>query len=217
MITFPSTASIAKIYDRIGPWQDTQAFYEDQALTVLLEHGKFDFAKNVYEAGCGTGRIAQRLLRNTLSPECRYVGADISARMVELARARTAACENALIIRADVTSHSPGTGFDRVLSLFVIDLMDDAAIAAFLQRAYEALDESGLLCIAGLAEGSDSIARVISELWKRVHDVVPALVGGCRPGSVAHHLDPARWRIQHVERNCRYGISSEAVIASKVR
>lgn len=215
MIRYPSTATIAKIYDRIGPWQDTQAFYEDPALEVLLKHGEFDRAGSIYEAGSGTGRVARRILRSVAERGCRYVGADISPRMVALAQARTAPWPNASIVRADITAFSPGADFDRVLSLFVVDLLPDIAIAEFLKRAHETLADDGLLCIAGLAEGRSGVSRMLSGIWKFVHERAPAAVGGCRPGQITPHLDADRWRVLHRESTCAYGLCSEAVVASK--
>lgn len=211
-----SGAQIAAVYDRIGGLQDTQAFYEDPALAVLLRYGDFGKVRSVYEAGCGTGRVARRLLRDVLSRDCLYVGADLSPRMVELAREKVLPWPAASIVREDITSFRPDLRVDRVLSLFVIDLMPDAEIAAFLTCAYRVLAQDGLLCIGGLAEGECGFARVVSNLWKRVHDAAPAIVGGCRPGSVARHLESSQWRVLQVRRQSSYGVTSEAVVAAKV-
>lgn len=214
MTRYLSVPAIAKIYDRIGKWQDTQAFYEDPALDVLLRHGNFAEAKRIYEAGCGTGRVAARLLGDVMSENAFYVGTDVSERMIAIARERTESHRNALIVRADITKYDPGV-VDRILSLFVVDLMQDAAIAQFLRRAHGSLVQGGLLCVAGLANGDRGAPRFISETWKRVHDVAPGLVGGCRPRAITPHLDSKHWRIVHVEHQTRFGISSEAVVAAR--
>lgn len=215
MTTFLETGAVERVYDRIGALQDTQAFYEDPALAALLRHGAFERAHSVYEAGCGTGRVARRLLREVLPYDCRYVGADVSAHMLATTRSRIAAFPNACVIRADVAAFRPAGSFDRVLSLFVVDLMSDAQVAAFLRCTYDVLADGGLLCVAGLAEGERGIARAVSAIWKRVHDVAPAIVGGCRPGSIVRHLPLQRWRILEAEHQCAYGVSSEAVVAVK--
>jgi SAM-dependent methyltransferase len=56
-----------RAYDRIGSLQDSQAFYEDVATSLLLQHGDFPSARSVFEFGCGTGRFAQRLLEEQLT------------------------------------------------------------------------------------------------------------------------------------------------------
>ncbi len=57
------------MYDRIGSLQDSQAFYEDRATGLLLQHGEFSSAESVFEFGCGTGRFALRLLEEYLPPQ----------------------------------------------------------------------------------------------------------------------------------------------------
>ncbi len=79
-----------RAYDRIGPLQDSQGFYEDRATALVLLHGEFPSAESVFEFGCGTGRFAGRLFAEYLSPTARYRGIDVSPRMVRLAQARLA-------------------------------------------------------------------------------------------------------------------------------
>lgn len=77
-----------RFYDRFGARQDSQAFYEDRALDALIRAGDFENARSVVEFGCGTGRLAARLLGELLPPSTTYVGFDLSATMVSLARER---------------------------------------------------------------------------------------------------------------------------------
>lgn len=207
----------ARVYDRIGRWQDTQRFYEDPAFEALVRQGDFDRAVSVFEAGCGTGRNARKLLRNVLKPECRYLGIDISTTMVRLAtRAVSPWAARANVLQADATRFFDGQRFDRVLSLFLVDLLSDGDILAFLDRTHDHLIPGGLLCIAGLAPGERGVARFISSVWSRVHARTPALLGGCRPLAIGERLGLARWRVLHQERLCAYGLCSEAVIATPI-
>ena len=75
-------------YDAYGSRQDGQNWYEDPALKVLLYNGAFDSAEHVVEVGCGTGQLAETLLRDHLGPMARYTGLEISQTMVSLARDR---------------------------------------------------------------------------------------------------------------------------------
>ena len=74
-------------YDRNAHRQDAQGWYADAALERLVALGDFGNASEVLELGCGTGRLAQRLLRDHLATHARYTGIDISPSM--LARAGT--------------------------------------------------------------------------------------------------------------------------------
>jgi SAM-dependent methyltransferase len=77
-----SHAAARALYDRIGRWQDTQRFYEDEATADLIAHADLHQAQSVFEFGVGTGRLAARLLRDHLPATAHYLGIDISATMV---------------------------------------------------------------------------------------------------------------------------------------
>jgi ubiquinone/menaquinone biosynthesis C-methylase UbiE len=77
-------------YDRLGSKQDLQAFYEVPATNNLIAHAAFEAAQSVFECGCGTGALAERLLSRHLPPQARYLAVDSSATMVRLARSRLA-------------------------------------------------------------------------------------------------------------------------------
>jgi hypothetical protein len=46
-----------RVYDRIGARQDTQAFYEDRATAILVVHGHFRDARQVFEFGLRHGSV----------------------------------------------------------------------------------------------------------------------------------------------------------------
>ncbi len=75
---------LRQFYDRFGSKQDKQGFYEDAALDALIRHGEFQSAQSVFEIGCGTGKLAARLLSDHLPDSARYVGIDLSSTMADL-------------------------------------------------------------------------------------------------------------------------------------
>ena len=83
-----TTSEARAFYDRFGAKQDKQAFYEDRAIAALIAHADFEHAQSIFEFGCGTGRLAARLLPTPLPDNCHYLGVDISTTMVALARER---------------------------------------------------------------------------------------------------------------------------------
>ena len=85
-----SRAEIKSAYDQIGAWQDTLAYYAAPAFDALVTHGAFDEARSVFEVGCGTGRLAERLLQSHCPPDAQYAGVDLSPEMVRVARTRVA-------------------------------------------------------------------------------------------------------------------------------
>lgn len=148
------TSSQARcFYDRFGRAQDLQAFYEDPAAGELLARARLGQAQTVFELGCGTGRMAARLLRGQLPAGARYLGADISSTMTSLASARLrhfGRC--AEIIRADATRPLPlaSATFDRFLAIYVLDLLSPGDAAAVTAEARRLLRPGGLLGIVSL-------------------------------------------------------------------
>ncbi len=93
-----SRSRVRRFYDRFGKMLDTQAFYEDAALDDLISHAEFDTAQSVFEFGCGTGRFAERLLKNILPSTASYTGTDISQTMISLAGQRLLSYEKRAIV-----------------------------------------------------------------------------------------------------------------------
>ena len=83
-----SPEQAARVYNRIGRWQDTQGFYERPAVDALTGAGQFDAATHVVEVGCGTGALAARLLDAHLPDTARYAALDVSSTMVGLTQER---------------------------------------------------------------------------------------------------------------------------------
>jgi SAM-dependent methyltransferase len=211
-----TTDEARAFYDRFGERQDAQAFYEDPAVDVLIARADFPHARSVLEFGCGTGRLAARLLGTVLPEECRYVGLDVSATMVALARERVRPWAS----RADVVQ-SDGSippqcerPYDRFVSTFVLDLLSDDAIATVLADAHRLLVPDGRLCVVGLTHGQGPVTRLVSSAWALVHRLKPSLVGGCRPLAVHEILPTERWRIVAHETVSAWSITSEVLVAA---
>ena len=207
-----------RVYDRIGAWQDSQAFYEDRATGLLLRHGNFASAARVFEFGCGTGRFAARLFSEGLGPEASYRGVDLSPTMVGLARRRLAPWA----VRADVRltdgsppDDEPAASCDRFVSNFVLDLLSEADVAAVLRAAHRMLEPGGLLCLAGLSTGSGPLSRLVARAWSGLHALRPALVGGCRPLELLAWVGAPDWELLRHERLAPFGVPSEVVVARR--
>lgn len=204
----------ARFYDRFGRAQDLQAFYEDKALADLVAHAHLDRAHAVCELGCGTARLAARLLARHLPDDARYLGIDISATMTALSAARLARYRHrAAIIRADATGRLPLAphSFDRCLAVYVLDLLDDAQAAILIAQARRVLRPGGLLGVVSLAHGAGTPARLVSGAWTALWTRAPALTGGCRPISLTPLLDG--WRIEHRAQITAWALTSEVVVA----
>jgi ubiquinone/menaquinone biosynthesis C-methylase UbiE len=202
-------------YDRFGAKQDLQRFYEDPAIEVLLRHAGFDSATAVVELGCGTGRLAERLLRTALPPDARYAGFDISETMVGLARSRVEPWkERARVERTGgaLDLPVPDASCDRFLSTYVLDLLGEDEIRIALRGARRALVPGGRLCLASLTFGETFPSRMVCRLWTALHSLSPGLVGGCRP--LRLEAFTSDWTVLHREVVCTFGICTEVLVAT---
>lgn len=215
-----SRADARAFYDRFGARQDAQGWYEDPPVARLVERGVFAGARSVVELGCGTGRVAERLLREVLPRDARYLALDSSPTMVGLARERLAPFRARAEVRltdGDPVLPVPDRSTDRVVSTYVLDLLSEPDIGAFVADAHRALADGGRLCLVGLTDGERGLSRLVSSLWRRVHRRNPSRVGGCRPLCMAAHLPRDRWRVEHREVVTAWTIPSEILVATPAR
>jgi SAM-dependent methyltransferase len=205
-----------RVYDRIGAWQDSQAFYEDRATGLLLHHADFEAAGRVFEFGCGTGRFAEGLLSRQLGPLASYRGVDLSPTMVALARrrlARWAPRAGVELTDGSAPDDEPAASCDRFVSNYVLDLLSEEDVAAVIRAAHRMLAPGGLLCLVGLSTGSGRLSRFVARVWSGLHAFRPALVGGCRPLELLSWVGPPDWEIERCERVSPFGVTSEVVVA----
>ncbi len=211
-------AGVRAFYDRFGARQDTQAFYEDAAADDLIAHADFETAGRTYELGCGTGRFAQRLLERHLPADSAYLGTDLSTTMVQLARRRLAR----FAPRADVrlTNGAPSVeardhALDRVVSLYVLDLLPESEIRAWVSDAARALVPGGLLCLVSLTHGASLLSGIVVGAWRLLFRIAPRLVGGCRPIELLDFVPRDVWEPVHRRVVVSWGVASEVVVAKR--
>jgi ubiquinone/menaquinone biosynthesis C-methylase UbiE len=207
-----------RFYDRLGAGQDTQAFYEDAAVGGLLAHARLHAARSIFEFGCGTGRVAERILEECAPATCRYRGIDVSETMVRLASRRLARWnERVEVLRVDGSAGLPAQDgeADRFVSTFVFDLLGDDALRATLAEAHRVLAPGGLLCLAGATSGRDALGRLVSSAAACLNRIAPAVLGGCRPIELTPFLRSDTWRILHHAVVRSWGVSSEILVAER--
>lgn len=205
-----------RVYDRIGARQDTQGFYENAALDLLVEHGEFGLARDVFEFGCGTGSFAARLLDGPLPGDARWRGVDLSPEMVRLAGERLArfgSRAEVVLSDGDPRSGEPDASYDRFVSNYVLDLLSEDDIRAVLSEAARILRPGGLLCLVSLTSGCTQTSRLVARVWGAVHRLSPALVGGCRPLDLAPYLGSDTWTVRTLRRVSAFGVPSEVLVA----
>lgn len=212
-----SPSEARRVYDRVGERQDAQGWYEDEAVDAMVRLGQFEEAERVVEMGCGTGRLAQRLLA-AMRPRATYLGTDLSPVMVGLARARLAAFGE----RAEIHLVDGGppdlapSSCDRLVATYVFDLLSEEDQRASMVAAHRALVPGGLLLLAGLAPGHTALSRGVAAGWRAVWQLAPRLVGGCRPVSLRPLVEGPDWEVVGHEEVAPWGVPSEALVARRL-
>lgn len=215
---FLTYAEARAFYDRFGRKQDWQRFYEGPALRALWAHADFEQAEAVFELGCGTGAFAAELLREHLPPDATYIGVDLSATMVALARERLADYgERAEVRQTDgaLRFEVPDGRCDRFVSNYVLDLLSPGDIRLALAEAHRLLRPGGRLCLTSLSFGCTAVSRAVIGIWERLRRADPARVGGCRPLRVQDYLEPSRWRVDYDRVLSAWGVPSAVLVASR--
>ena len=210
----------AKIfYDRFGSKQDWQRFYESRAVDDLIAHLKLNQAQSVFEFGCGTGRLAEILLDHFLPVKAAYTGVDISTTMVSLSRNRLARFgKRVQIIQTNGESKLPfeTKSYDRFVSTYVLDLLEDEEIVALIAEAHRILNSKGLAGLVSLTRGFTLGSWLVGGIWSAVHSLAPSVVGGCRPISLLDFFNPPDWVVRYRTRISAFGVPSEILVAEQV-
>jgi len=212
-----SPPEAARVYDRIGRLQDTQAPFERPALGRLVGAGAFEQAGSVVEIGSGTGSLARRLLAVPLPPTATYEGVEVSSHMVDLARWRIAPwASRARVVQTDGTLPLayPDASADRVIAAYVLDLLKPDYAEALVREAHRLLVPDGLLCLASLTWGRSRTARIVSAGWSALWRRAPRLVGGCRPIELRPLLDDDSWEVIEDTLVESFGVPSLVVVAA---
>jgi ubiquinone/menaquinone biosynthesis C-methylase UbiE len=136
----------------------------------------------VFELGCGTGRFVASLLGDRLPDDARYLGVDVSPKMVALARQQLGPWAP----RAEVTLLDPPAlelpgddgEFDRFIATYVFDLLTVEHAGRLLSEANRLTGPSALVCVAGLTHGVTPTTRLVSRAWQAVAKCRPSFLGG---------------------------------------
>jgi len=214
-----SLPAVRRVYDRIGPLQDWQAFYESRPLADLIAYADFESAHAIVELGCGTGRFAAQILSGELPAESTYVGLELSRTMTRLSERRLGSWKGrarVVLVEGQLPFPLPDASVDRFVANYMFDLLDDDYAKAMLAEAERLLTPGGRLCVVSLGEGASGVPAAVSRLWNGVFARWPALVGGCRPIDICTMLAD-QWEIEHFRSITTWGLTSDVVVAMRPR
>lgn len=212
-----SSAQAKRSYDRLGSRQDWQGVLENPGFDELIAHAAFDSAQSIFEFGCGTGRLAARLLQHDLPANARYVGVDISSTMYSLADKRLKLWSERALVHQSAGSpciSQPDFSFDRLVSTYVFDLLSPDFIDQLLFEFHRLLVPGGKLCLVSMTLGTSPVSRSICWCWQRVWRHRPGIVGGCHPIELSEYSRRELWEPDYQARITTWGISSEVLLAT---
>lgn len=213
-----SPMEAARVYDRIGRFQDWQSFYEGPAVDDLVAHLHLRAADAVFELGCGTGALVARLFAEHLPAKATYLGVDVSPHMVRLSRERLHRwADRARVEIADGSLPLPGDDgvYSHFLAIYVVDLLSEEYARAVVREAARLLRSGGRMGLVSLTQGHSRGARLVSGAWGALWGFAPRLTGGCRPV----HLEPlleGEWVTEHRALVETWGVSSEVIVATPI-
>jgi ubiquinone/menaquinone biosynthesis C-methylase UbiE len=206
-----------RFYDHLGSRVDWLKFYEASVVDRALRAAGLTRASSVLEFGCGSGRVAEKLLESELPAGACYSGLDISTTMVELTRRRLHRFgDRATALQYDGGAFPfSGETFDAFFSSFVFDLLEPDYMAYVMREAHRVLRPGARACITSMAGPTSTPTRVVTSLWTALWHVSPWLVGGCRPVDIAAAVDPDQWTVEHHEVVTRLGMNSAILCATR--
>lgn len=211
--------AIAKYYDRWGARQDSQAYYESPIFNHILETVPVHAGASIFELGCGTGMFAHALMTRFAQQNIHYTATDLSLNMVKLARQRLAPWQKRITIRhSDAQPVIPAEtdSLSHVVSTYVLDILTERQIRAFLSDSHRVLEHGGFLIVAGISPGFNLRTRLRMRFWQWQYDNNPLRVGGCRPMHLQPLLSTQAWKLNQHHRFASRGVSSELLIVTKI-
>ncbi|MDC3378687.1 class I SAM-dependent methyltransferase [Planctomycetota bacterium] len=199
-----------RFYDRYGTKLDWSDPFEGRAKAVAHSWVGLQPGDRVLELGIGCGHFqahaAQRVGATGAS-----VGVELSTTMLELTRAKAPAAH---LVHGNMLSLPLASGsFDWGFSSYVLDLLPLHAIAPALREARRVLKAGAPLVLCSLTEGQTRAERLIIAMWKGIHALGPAHVGGCRPVCLQPLLREAGFEIERSEHVGQLGVPSEVILA----
>jgi demethylmenaquinone methyltransferase/2-methoxy-6-polyprenyl-1,4-benzoquinol methylase len=204
-----SRNSIQHFYDRAAGFYRWFSIFESEAKNTAVENLDLAPGQKLLNVGLGTGSEQQDFLK-CLLPGGTVIGIDLSFRMLQVASLTS----KGFLCQGDARDLPLSTGvFDRIYCAFVLDLVLDADLPAWLAGFRRVLKPGGRIVMLSLVEGVNLPSKILVSAWKQLYRIDPRICGGCRP------LELTRWAasagFECIERRVivQLGLPSEVVVA----
>ena len=178
---------VADIYRRIAPSYDLWAWLtESKARDRCLELAAIQNGENVLEVAVGTGLAFERILEANVSG--RNEGIDLTeAMLIGAERKATNSGSNNYRLRVGdaYDLDFPDDSFDVLINNYMFDLLPQRDFLTVLGEFKRVLRPGGRLVMVNMTKGE----RWYNGIWKRIYQINPALLGGCRGVSLLPQIE----------------------------
>jgi ubiquinone/menaquinone biosynthesis C-methylase UbiE len=175
---------LENFYDELGDGMDRSDRYQSVAKERALDFLDAHAGQRVLEVGVGTGSLLGRLVQKNGDSKA-VVGIDFAGGVLRRARVRLASepLGVPVLIRGNAI-HLPfqdGT-FDRILSTYVLDVLDEEDVLLALSEMRRVARPGALVVCAGLtSRGASPWARLVGRAHALTRRVQPLWSGASRP------------------------------------
>lgn len=160
--------------DSQDPWAFSERWYEQRKRDLTLASLPHQHYANVFEPGCANGELSRALAARST----RFLGMDICARAVALARARLAQCPQARVEVGAAPGDWPAEQFDLIVLSELGYYLDGDQWQQLVQQARHSLRPRGTLIACHWLhpiEGCALSGRQVHELLDQ-HLALPRLL-----------------------------------------
>jgi ubiquinone/menaquinone biosynthesis C-methylase UbiE len=162
-------------------------------LQLLQDTVRVDPSDVIVEIGCGIGRVGQ-----AVAPHCRrWIGCDVSPNMLELARQRMVACDNAAFVEVSGFDLQPieDASADVVYCTVVFMHLDEWDRYSYVLEAHRVLRPGGRIYVDNFNLCSDDGWEVFEKHRRHYPRVRPAHIGkASTPQEIETYLRRAGFR-----------------------
>lgn len=207
-----SQEQVKKVYDGLAWIYDIWgALTEGRARRRGIELARIQDGEKVLDVAAGTGLILADMVKQNQTGL--NVGIDISAGMLQKARARLKTCSSRIELKlaSALEVPYPDETFDLVINGYMFDLMPVEAMPKILREFRRVLKPAGRLVLINMTEGE----RPGSQVYQWVYQQAPALMGGCRGVKIAGLLPQAGFQVNTREYHQQFLFPSEVILANR--
>lgn len=209
----------AKLYfDLFGPLLFLPNLLDSPVYSRLIRLGGLDHCGSILELGAGVGTLAKKILRRNQQPDLRLVLLEVSTSNLAVLQRRFRDCPRHVALKQVVGDppyeFAEGT-FDRFVSCFVIEVMDEAHRARNIAEAHRLLKPGGLFCCMAVTRGNSWVSRATMFVAEQLSKISRWLVLGAQFCDLADCFAPQDWNILHQETVSSAGFATKILIVEK--